>query len=205
MSQPAWDLEPSARDRAYELLGRHDDDPVLGFIHFPGYERRYNEGVGTREEWERLEAGYLAREQYRLTAGLSMQPVKVRGRGPERVGNNGNGPKQRSACGKGHALDPGNVYVRSDGRGRECLICRNTHNAARATGKLMGRPRVDQCRNGHEMTEENLYYYYRDGYKCRSCRKCRAAASERRWTKKKVVKVFSAYPDQIRDTSVASA
>jgi hypothetical protein len=206
VTQLGWDLEVTASIRARELLGRFDDDPILGFLHFSGFEKLSDEDVGTPGDWAKIESEHLAKEQYRLDAGLAMQPIKVRGRGPERIGNNRNGPKPRLTCEKDHSLTPENTYMRADGKGRECLTCRNLRNAARATGQPPGRPHVERCRNDHEMTEDNIYYYMRDGNECRACRKCRSAAGERRREKRKRdgVRVLSACPDQILDTLAVS-
>lgn len=64
-------------------------------------------------------------------------------------------------CPKGHKLGKGEHR-------NKCNICRTERKELRAKGLH----RIKTCKQGHECTEENTYFYMYKGYKGRRCKKC---------------------------------
>lgn len=84
-------------------------------------------------------------------------------------------------CIRGHEFVAGNFkdYGRDGKQKRLCIKCRNINKAAyefRAKNGLVvpGKrvPKKTHCIKGHELSEENLCFYFRFGRKTRTCKTC---------------------------------
>lgn len=88
-------------------------------------------------------------------------------------------------CVFGHEFTPKNTYLRPDGKGRQCVACRQVRSKRQADRKKQrhaaARLARTHCRHGHEWTAENTYCPARGGRMCRRCMAvARRAAADRR-------------------------
>lgn len=92
-----------------------------------------------------------------------------------------------TTCGRGHEYTDENTYIEPGGRARQCRACIRERAAEkreelRAAGLTCrgtspsnpdvwaaGGKRTTHCKNGHELTAENIYRPKRGGVKCRTC------------------------------------
>jgi hypothetical protein len=93
-------------------------------------------------------------------------------------------PLDRTQCRRGHARTPENGHVDKTGRW-VCRVCKR--DAAREAKRAKGakpwsvrRAETTHCPHGHEYTEQNTYWYVRDGSRYRYCRTCNREAARKR-------------------------
>jgi hypothetical protein len=103
----------------------------------------------------------------------------------------------KTHCPAGHEYTPENIYWRSDG-GRGCRTCTKDRGAERYRRLVNPNPDIrsgglrggatrgaqqrakTHCPQGHEYTEDNIYWSASGGRRCKSCGKASAAARTER-------------------------
>ena len=108
--------------------------------------------------------------------------------------NDRKGKRLKTHCPQGHEYNEENSLVKKNG-GRECRICStNRQKEKRITSERYkdyslqnGRLRKKFCPNGHELTEENIYYRFdkKDKSNTRCCKQCNRERARANYLKKK--------------------